>query len=332
MAGNFFPDDNDLSFLSDEQGPGGGRQKAKPRTKSRLPQVATYGEVRSTRRDLGEEFQAMSLTPAQPSQPNPPLRDMPIISSSPPGPRQPLPPAADMLSTSALNVSYAGAVAQPPPVRPRPPPKNPAAPFQSPIIAQPREATAPPDTSKLMKRIKELEEQHAAQLREKNMEIHFLRSTLAVHAAPHLETVDQLMCRRPLPQGGLEGWVKFEDLKKVTDMSPAEVLKEIDVRGYKDTYTYDPKKPPTVKDHSQGLKTISQDSFFRGGLSDLREKTMGFPVPLNRVTALDISKMNKEIGLVDHTHHPMSDLFSVNPPKPNPKPQMSSKKMLEAAK
>ena len=46
-------------------------------------------------------------------------------------------------------------------------------------------------------------------------------------------------------------------------MCPVEVLKEIEIRGYKDTYIYDPKKPPTAKDHIHGPKTISEDSFFR---------------------------------------------------------------------
>merc|ERR1712141_543755 len=107
---------------------------------------------------MGEVFEGMTLTPSQP-RPNPP-RDMPIISFSPPGPRQPLPPAADMRSTPALNVSYAGAFARPPPIRP-PPPKP-----------QVRKNPAP---SRLLSRIKELEKQHAEQLREKDKVIHIQR-------------------------------------------------------------------------------------------------------------------------------------------------------------
>ena len=77
-------------------------------------------------------------------------------------------------------------------------------------------------------------------------------------------------------------------------MCPAEVLKEIEIRGYKDTYIYDPKKPPTAKDHIHGPKTISEDSFFRGVLMDLQERTKELPIPPNRITLQSLSQIGKK--------------------------------------
>ena len=107
------------------------------------------------------------------------------------------------------------------------------------------------------------------------LEIHFLRSTLAVHGAPHLETVNQLMGRTVVPPG----LVRLEEHKKVTDMSLGEVLQEIAVRGYQTTYTYDPEKPPTANHPAGGTRTISEESYYRECLSGLREKTKGAPIP-----------------------------------------------------
>ena len=77
-----------------------------------------------------------------------------------------------------------------------------------------------------------------------------------MHGSTHLDTVRQLM-----NGNSVEGMVRFEDLKKVTDMSLGEVLQEIAVRGYQTTYTYDPQKPPTANHPAGGTRTISEESY-----------------------------------------------------------------------
>ena len=73
---------------------------------------------------------------------------------------------------------------------------------------------------------------------------------------------------------------------------------------------------------------MSEESFFRGCLMDLREKTKGFPVPVNRITELYIAQNNVDAMWTDHTHHPMDDLFTINPVKQNPRQE----RILQAAR
>ena len=104
-------------------------------------------------------------------------------------------------------------------------------------------------------------------------------------------------------------------------MSPGEVLQEIAVRGYQNTYTYNPEKPPTANNAAGGARTISEDSYYRGCLSGLREKTKGAPIPLK--SSQDPGKILTALGLQGHNHNPWAwgwqDLNPPPAPKPGPK-------------
>jgi len=82
-------------------------------------------------------------------------------------------------------------------------------------------------------------------------------------------------------------------------------------------FTYDPAKPPIVND-SSGIRTISEDSFFRECLGRLREKTRGAPIPLK--ACLDPGALLTKMGLQVHNRTPWAWGWQDTNPPPAPKP------------
>ena len=95
-----------------------------------------------------------------------------------------------------------------------------------PILPKRRQAPVP-DTTRLVKKITENERKYETELKKKEMEIHFLRCSLAkTNSQSLLDSVDSLMSKKEVA-----GWVPFENLKKVSEMSLDEVEGEIQIRG-----------------------------------------------------------------------------------------------------
>ena len=84
----------------------------------------------------------------------------------------------------------------------------------------------------------------------------------------------------------MKGWVPFDRLKKVSEMSLEELEWEIQIRGYgKLISTWETKSKgqrETVRDVLWGNREMTKEYYCRNTLRDLREKTVGLPIPAQK--------------------------------------------------
>ena len=137
-------------------------------------------------------------------------------------------------------------------------------------------------TGLLLAKNKELEEKHKEELWKKDVQIHYLRCTLGMENQTLLDNVDTLVSKTPV-----RGWTPFERLKKVSDMNPGEIEKEICVRGGKHLIVKwevkaKGKHPPKIVDPAGGTRLMTKEYFCRNTLRDLRAKTEGLPIPVRK--------------------------------------------------
>ena len=91
-----------------------------------------------------------------------------------------------------------------------------------------------------------------------------------------LDNVGSLMSKKPV-----DGWVKFESLKKITEMSLEEIVGEIQVRGGNHivcSWESRGENFPIIKDVVGGTREMTKDFFCRKILWDLRKKTKDLPI------------------------------------------------------
>ena len=130
-----------------------------------------------------------------------------------------------------------------------------------------------------------MEETHRVEMQRKEMEIHFLRCTLAKTNQLHLDDIDSLMSEKPV-----KGWVPFSQLRKVSQMSSEDVEGEISVRGGKNlVFAWETRcveqGTPHVTDNIGGTRKMTKDYFCRNILRDLREKANDLPIPQQKPSA-----------------------------------------------
>ena len=151
-------------------------------------------------------------------------------------------------------------------------------------------------TGLLLAKNKELEEKHKEELWKKDVQIHYLRCTLGMENQTLLDNVDTLVSKTPV-----RGWTPFERLKKVSDMNPGEIEKEICVRGGKHLIVNweikaKGKHPPKIVDPAGGTRLMTKEYFCRNTLRDLRAKTVGLAIPLRKYSGPVPSKMPTPIA------------------------------------
>ena len=86
--------------------------------------------------------------------------------------------------------------------------------------------------------MQQLKLDHAKAMKEKEVEIHFLRCTATDSS---LATVDALIAKKEL-----KDWTLFKNLPDWEKMSPEEVEEEIRVRGNQHKLVYNPEDPPRI--------------------------------------------------------------------------------------
>ena len=112
-------------------------------------------------------------------------------------------------------------------------------------------------------------------MKQKDMEIYFLKCSLAKTDQSLLNNLDLLMSKKLA-----EGWIPFNRLEKVSTMTKEAVEQKIGYRGAKNlSLSWEAREPPIVTDPAGGVRTMTKEFFCRDTLGDLRKKTVGLPIP-----------------------------------------------------
>ena len=124
---------------------------------------------------------------------------------------------------------------------------------------------------------------HAKAMKEKEVEIHFLRCTATDSS---LATVNALMAKKRVK--GLDLSKNLPDWGK---MSPEEVEEEIRIRGNQHKLVYNPENPPRISRIATGSTVVSREDYFRSLLGEMRQKTTGASIPTKRFEGLPPSPL-----------------------------------------
>ena len=122
--------------------------------------------------------------------------------------------------------------------------------------------------------MQQLKLDHAKAMKDKEVEIHFLRCTATDSS---LATVNALIAKKQL-----KDWTLSKNLPDWEKMSPEEVEEEIRVRGNQHKLVYDPKNPPRISRYATGTTVVSREDYFRSLLGEMRQKTKGASIPSKR--------------------------------------------------
>ena len=112
--------------------------------------------------------------------------------------------------------------------------------------------------------MQQLKLDHAKAMKEKEVEIHFLRCTATDSS---LATVDALIAKKEL-----KDWTLFKNLPDWEKMAPEEVEEEIRVRGNQHKLVYNPENPPRISRFATGTTVVSREDYFRSLLGEMRQK------------------------------------------------------------
>ena len=123
----------------------------------------------------------------------------------------------------------------------------------------------------LAAQMKQLKLDHAKAMKEKDIEIHFLRCTATDSS---LATVNALMAKKEL-----KDWTLSKNLPDWEKMSPEEIEEEIRVRGNQHKLVYDPENPPRISRIATGTTVVLRENYFRSLLGEMRQKTNGASIP-----------------------------------------------------
>ena len=140
---------------------------------------------------------------------------------------------------------------------------------------------------------------HAKAMKDKEVEIHFLRCTATDSS---FATVNALMAKKQL-----KDWTLSKNLPDWEKMSPEEVEEEIRVRGNQHKLVYDPKNPPCISRYATGTTVVSREDYFRSLLGEMRQKTKGASIPTKRFEGPPPSPLP-----VGRPPNPASDPIDVN--------------------
>ena len=110
--------------------------------------------------------------------------------------------------------------------------------------------------------MQQLKLDHAKAMKEKEVEIHFLRCTATDSS---LATVDALIAKKEL-----KDWTLFKNLPDWEKMSPEEVEEEIRIRGNQHKLVYNPENPPRISRIATGTTVVSREDYFRSLLGEMR--------------------------------------------------------------
>ena len=108
---------------------------------------------------------------------------------------------------------------------------------------------------------------HSKAMKEKEVEIHFLRCTATDSS---LATVNALMAKKEL-----KDWTLSKNLPDWGKMSPEEVEEKIRIRGSQHKLVYNPENPPRISRIATGSTVVSREDYFRSLLGEMRQKTKG---------------------------------------------------------
>ena len=122
--------------------------------------------------------------------------------------------------------------------------------------------------------MQQLKLDHAKAMKDKEVEIHFLRCTATDSS---LATVNALIAKKQL-----KDWTLSKNLPDWEKMSPEEVEEEIRVRGNQHKLVYDPENPPCISRIATGTTVVSREDYFRSLLGEMRQKTNGASIPTKR--------------------------------------------------
>jgi hypothetical protein len=112
---------------------------------------------------------------------------------------------------------------------------------------------------------------HAKAIKERDVEIHFLRCTATDSS---LATVNALMAKKEL-----KDWTSSKNLPDWGKMAPEEVKEEIRVRGNQHKLVYNPENLPRI---ATGRTVVSREAYFSSLLGEMRQKTRGASIPSKR--------------------------------------------------
>ena len=147
--------------------------------------------------------------------------------------------------------------------------------------------------------MQQLKLDHAKAMKDKEVEIHFLRCTATDSS---LATVNALIAKKQL-----KDWTLSKNLPDWEKMSPEEVEEEIRVRGNQHKLVYDPKNPPRISRYATGTTVVSREDYFRSLLGEMRQKTKGASIPTKRFEGPHPSPLP-----VGRPPNPASDPIDVN--------------------
>ena len=131
---------------------------------------------------------------------------------------------------------------------------------------------------------------HAKAIKERDVEIHFLRCTATDSS---LATVNALMAE---PKKQLKDWTLSKNLPDWEKMSPEEVEEEIRVRGNQHKLVYNHENPPRIVRIATGTTVVSREAYFRSLLGEMRQKTIGASIPSKRFEGLPPSNPPLPVG------------------------------------
>ena len=149
--------------------------------------------------------------------------------------------------------------------------------------------------------MQQLKLDHAKAMKEKEVEIHFLRCTATDSS---LATVDALIAKKEL-----KDWTLFKNLPDWEKMAPEEVEEEIRVRGNQHKLVYNPENPPRISRIATGTTNVTREDYFRSLLGEMRQKTKGASIPSKRFEAPPPSNSPLPVG---RPPNPAADPLDVN--------------------